>query len=715
MRTSLNKGEWRVAGFIPGDAVYQKAGINPEVRPGHAWVPATVPGHVQSDLVDAGVIPDPFRDSDSRLCEWTSDREWLYETRFAADPGPARLCFGGVDHDCLVYLNGVLLGEHHGMFGFSFDVELASENVLRVLVLPAPRSQSELGDTSLVTTWKARFPYWWDFSARLVPAGIWQDVWIESRDGLGSVAVTVGPSHVEVQARAEAEVVVLDPEGTVVAAGSPGRLEVADPRLWWPNGFGAQPLYTVRTSYAGEVDERRIGFRSVTFDDFQLRVNERDIPVLGWNWVPVHQLYGRAHEQAYRHFLRLVRDAGATMIRVWGGGLLERELFYDLCDEAGIVVWQDFLQSSSAANCEPATDADYTAHAVEQARLMVRARRHHPSLALWCGGNELATGPQRVPLTDEHANAVALRAVAAQEDPGRPWLVTTPTGTVPFADPATPGLNVHGNYWHLGLTEHQAFYDGLSCRFQGEVGCHGAANVATLRRTLTQPWPRDEHWWHKGSWWQRFEVVEDAFGRIDDLETFVAASQWLQAHGLRAIVDAARRRWPEQTGVLLWQLNEPWPNTACSSVVDVFGHAKAGYWAVKNAFSGTGLGSAPMWFDAVTGEQLADPAESGLRVRVDGDRQEVVFGDGQTPLRPLLEVKAELQASVRGRQVDVTAVGGPLHGVMVHGERDHSGPYVDQGWRWFVPPEQSWTVVVDGPGPLVISALNAAAVRVEVS
>jgi beta-mannosidase len=711
----LSTNEWRVAGFIPNDPAHQRVAVNEQMLPSIDWVPATVPGHVQSDLIDAGVIADPFVDLDSRAAEWTSDREWLYETRFDAEPGPARLRFGGVDHDCEVFLNGERLGEHHGMFGFAFDVDLASTNVLRVLVHPAPESEDQLGDTALVGHWKPRFTYWWDFSARLVPQGIWQDVWLEAVDGLGEVTVAADADSVTVTAPDGAQVTVLDPSGTAVATGGPGTLPVADPQLWWPNGFGAQPLYTVRVELGDEIVERRVGFRTLSFDDFQIVVNGTDVPALGWNWVPVHQLYGREHEAAYRNLIRRAKEAGATILRIWGGGLLERELFYDLCDEAGILVWQDFLQSSSGRNSEPSIDEEFTQLCREQARLMIRERRHHASLAIWCGGNELAVGLDRIPLTDDHPNAVALRETVATDDPGRAWIVTTPTGPVPFGRPGLKGLNVHGDYWHRGLDGQAEFYDHLECRFQGEVGCHGAANIETLRRTVTDLWPPNASWTHKSSWWNRFDTVEAAFGSFDDLETFVAASQWMQAQGLRVIVEAARRRAPEQTGVLLWQLNEPWPNTACSSVIDVFGHPKPGYWAVAEVYRGGSVGGTDIWYDAIAGTVIDGPLPDGLSVRVTGDRQEVVHAGGTHPLRPLLDVKSSLDVVVEGRQITVTANGGPLHGVFVQTVEDFSGPYVSDGWRWFVPTGESWTTTADAAGSLVVSALNAPPTRIEVT
>jgi hypothetical protein len=336
------------------------------------------------------------------------------------------------------------------------------------------------------------------------------------------------------------------------------------------------------------------------------------------------------------------------------------------------------------------------------------------SLALWCGGNELAIGPERIPLTDDHPNAVALREVVEEEDPGRPWLVTTPTGPMPFGKPGVPGYNVHGDYWHLGLEEQAAYYDNLICRFQGEVGAHGAANLETLRRTLTEPWPQSTEWTHKSAWWNRFDALESAFGVLEDLETFVAASQWMQAHGLRVIIEAALSRAPKQTGLVLWQLNEPWPNTACSSVVDVFGHPKPGYWAVAESYRGVDVTGSETWYDAVAGTVIEGPVADGLSVRVTGERQEVVHAGGPQPLRSLLEIKAGLDVVVDGREITVTANGGPLHGVFLQTVEDHGGPYLREGWRWFVPTGESWTTTADGAGTLVVSALNAPATTIQI-
>lgn len=716
MKRLLNDGPWQVAGFVPSDADVRRVWDNPSAAGSYGtvdWVAATVPGHVQSDLIDAGVIADPFVDRQSLLAEWTSGRDWVYRTTFDAAPGPARLCFEGVDHDCRVVLNSVTLGDHHGMFAFAWDVELKATNVLVVIVRQAPANEDQLGDTARVRNWKPRFTYFWDFSARLVPVGIWGDVWIEDVAGLSATSVVVEGSTVRVASPAGTAVTILDPSGERIASGGPGAFVIDDPRRWWPNGHGEQPLYTVLAELRDESIERRIGFRTLTFDDFDLVVNNTSIPVLGWNWVPVHQFYGRRHEAAYHNLIKRAKHAGVTMLRVWGGGLLERELFYDLCDEAGIVVWQDFIQSSSALNCEPSVDEKYTAMCGEQARLMVLARRHHASLGVWCGGNELATGSERVPLTDDHPNAVALREIVRAEDPQRAWLVTTPTGDHPVSTPGVPTLNVHGGYKHLGFERQREFYDHLICRFQGEVGVYGAGNIETLRRTLTDPWPRDENWIHKSSWWNRYAATFEAFGEIDDLNTFVAASQWMQALGLRAIVDAARARWPRQRGLLLWQINEPWPNTACTSVIDVFGHPKPAYWAVAEAFRATASDSEEIWYDAISGVRVDGPGDAAVTIRTVGERQDVV-ASGELPLRPLLDVKAELDVVTAGRKITVTARGGPLHGVFLQTVTDHGGPYLDRGWRWFVPAGHSWTAVAEGGGEIVVGALNAPAMTVAI-
>jgi beta-mannosidase len=334
----------------------------------------------------------------------------------------------------------------------------------------------------------------------------------------------------------------------------------------------------------------------------------------GWNWVPLDHLYGRPMPERYERFLTLARDAHVNLLRVWGGGLLEREAFYDLCDRFGIMVWQEFPQSSSGLDNRPSTDEAYLALVREQAAALIARRRHHPSLVLWCGGNEL-THDDFTPLTSEHPVLAELKQAVDLEDPGRLWLPTSPSGPTFLPDPDHPGRahDVHGPWSFLGVPGHYRYQNSIDPLLYSEFGVEGAANMDALARIegkgsrewgigndradpqlptpnsqLPSLWPveRTNPLWmhHGGAWWFQRERVEALFGALSDLATFVWAGQWLQAEGLRYAVEANRRRKWRCSGVLPWQLNEAWPNATCTNAVDYFGEPKPAYDVVRRAY-----------------------------------------------------------------------------------------------------------------------------------
>src|SRR5262249_52875613 len=218
-----------------------------------------------------------------------------------------------------------------------------------------------------------------------------------------------------------------------------------------------------------------------------------------------------------------------------------------------------------------------------------------PARALGWGGKG-RTGPGLERVGSDHPALAELKMVVAVEDPSRPWLPTSPTGPSFAAEPARRGEmhDVHGPWLYLGPSEHSRFYDGIDPLLHSEFGCEGAANLETLRWLAGEAgegaiWPPDQEnrlWMHHGGdWWLRRERVEEVFGRLPDLESYVRASQFLQAEGLRYAVESGRRRQWRCSGVLPWQFNEPWPNAVCTNAVDYFGRPKPAYWAVRRAYA----------------------------------------------------------------------------------------------------------------------------------
>ncbi|HEY8588238.1 MAG TPA: hypothetical protein VIL55_01680 [Naasia sp.] len=600
----------------PVDARNNAAEAADAVRRAPGWLPARVPGSVIGDLQRAGEIIDPRVARNSRAAEWTADRHWVHRCAVdlpdLEDGQRAVLELDGVDPGGRVFWDGEQIGEVHGLY-HPACIELppgGGLHTLAVVLDPVPESEPQVGWTERVRIHSPRMNYGWDFCPRFPHQGIWKGVRIRiGRHLLGEVTIRADlegeDGVVTVTAGRPVRTEVRAPDGTLVASGM-GTVRVQRPELWHPVGLGPQTLYDVRVATADDERTFRVGFRTAEFVanpgapegalSYTARINGRVVPLVGWNWVPGDAQFGELTPERLAHLIALARDSGARLLRVWGGGLIETEAFYTACDEAGLLVWQEFSQSSSGAQSAPAEDQEFVDHLRAEAEAVVPVLAAHPSLLLWGGGNELDAGG--VPLDETRSPALAaLRDVVRALDPGRHWLPTSPTGPafhnrldVIERDPDAQH-DVHGPWEHQGLEQHPRLYNAGASLAHTEFGVEGMTNRraldALVPAELQEPADRTSAVYrHLGEWWNNAELVGEVFGgRIGDLATLRRASQWLQATGLAYAVEADRRRAPRCSMVLPWQLNESFPNAWCTSAVDFLGEPKPAYWAVARAFA----------------------------------------------------------------------------------------------------------------------------------
>ena len=563
------------------------------------WLPARVPGSVMDDLVCAGELDDPYFERQSRLAEWVPARTWVYRRRVEG----GTIEFGGVDHEVTVLVDGEEVAHHVGAFT-AFRVEVpAGEHVLAVAVHAAPESEPQVGRTSRVRVHKSRMGYGWDFCPRLIHQGIWRPVTFDP------------PADRAPLVRLEAGVGTVELDGEVV-------LRVEEPLLWWPNGLGEQSLYDA-AGYS-------IGFRTVELaDDYALVVNGVRTPIRGWNWVPIDALYGVPRPEKLAHLLGLAAESGANLVRVWGGGLIETTEFYELCDRLGLLVWQEFSQSSSGLENVPSDDPDFVSALREDARRVVPRLRRHPSLAIWGGGNELDADGSEPAL-------VALREVVEALDSGRPWVPSSPS---------RDGRDLHGPWEHQGLREHPRHYESRRADLHSEFGVEGMTNRRALEALIAEEhrWPADRSnpvYAHLGAWWNNAPLVQACFaGRLDGIELLRRASQWLQYEGLRYAVEATIRR---GAGVIPWQLNEPFPNAWCTTSVDWRGDPKPAYWGVRRAYLGAPSASFATWAWGSEAEQEVRAHVTAPARLVDLDGGVVAESHGGEITAPLAAFAAEV-------------------------------------------------------------------------
>ncbi|HEX8598522.1 MAG TPA: glycoside hydrolase family 2 TIM barrel-domain containing protein [Chloroflexia bacterium] len=600
------------------------------------WLEVVVPMSVQEALWRAGHLPNPYRNLNSRLAEWVEHRDWVYGLDFPMPPPPhgrrVFIEFESVADSCMLFLNGALVGQHEGPgapFDFEIGPSLREDSNQLLLVVRAPQQEDpQTGWTERTTSMRGRMGFGWDFAPRLVSIGIlgevrlrhtgpWKlrDLWARPKlsEDLRHATIDLsakadGPPDAEVRFSIKCgrgaiavEAVTADASGIAHAV-----VELAQPDIWWPNGMGGQTLYSVSAECADGSDavSSTFGIRNVTWEGrrggsdgvwpLTLVVNGQRVFQRGWNWVPADSMGGPRSISLARKLLRLAKEARVNILRLWGGADPEAPAFYDECDRLGILVWQEFALSSAGISNTPPKDPDYLDRLEAYARDVVATRRNHPSLALWGGGNEL-TGEDGKPLTMEHPYPQRLAAVIAEHDPDRAFRPSSPLGPVFDADPEHGNSNmwdVHGPWEYSQRWPGPQYwrFNAICPILHSETGAPGEASVALQHRYLSPRHrtprlpinPARRH--HGGAWWDHSVTVEQLFGPIEDEELAVIASQWLQAETLRYYIEETRRRWPESVGIYPWQLNEPWPNVACTSAVEYGGRPKLAYFAVKGAY-----------------------------------------------------------------------------------------------------------------------------------
>lgn len=543
MRHSLSELHWTLTGFTPYAWSWASLGeAASDPRADVPAVPAPVPGSVQAALRAANLVPDWFTGLDSRACEWVEHRHWVYRTEIPADWFGAhnRLVCLGLDYRGLVRLGGAEIGTFEGTFvPHVFPVASpAGDTTLELVFLEPPRWLGQLGYTSRMTDWKARFNYGWDWTSRVVQTGIFDEVLLETAetsafDGFSCRSEIVRGAEVARQPSVDADgtpagrvsarwdvwgdrprdghvvIELLDPDGstrattTAPADSGSATIDVDSVALWWPNGYGGRPLYRVRAQLRNadgtvvDSEERRVGFRQIDWRrcdgspaaarPWICVVNGRPIFLQGVNWTPIRPTFADVSRDELHARLATYREMGCTVLRVWGGATLESHAFYQACDEMGLLVWQEFPLSSSGLDNWPPEDPA----AVDQMAAIVESyavrRCHHASLLLWCGGNELQGGPDGEkagvgrPIDETHPMIARMADVVATHDPGRRFLPTSSSGPRFDADSAEFGHGLHHDVhgpWSLPggtLESARRYWEQDDALFRSEVGAPGAS------------------------------------------------------------------------------------------------------------------------------------------------------------------------------------------------------------------------------------------------
>ncbi|MFF8101353.1 glycoside hydrolase family 2 protein [Streptomyces sp. NPDC016640] len=600
-------------------------------------LPASVPGCVHTDLLAAGLIPDPFLGRNEAEVAWVGRRDWTYErdlTAASTAHEQTDLVFDGLDTVAEILLDGRSLGRVRNMHrSYRFDVTgLSGRLTVRFAsaYAEAEAVRGTLGERPGAYAEPYQYlrkmacSFGWDWGPTLVTAGIWRPVrlehWSTARiarvrplvtveDGVGRVelAVDVERSRVEAPLAVEAAVGGVRSRAQIDGTHGTVRLEVPDVALWWPRGYGGQPLYDVELTLLHGGDpldawRRRVGFRTLELDTsadahgtgFTLVVNGERLFARGVNWIPDDVFPSRITRERYRRRLEQAAGAGVDLVRVWGGGIYESEDFYDACDELGLLVWQDFPFACAAYPEEQPLRGEVEAEARENVvRLMP-----HPSLALWNGNNENLWGFrdwgwEQGLAGDSWGEGYylgVLPRVVAESDPTRPYTAGSPWSGSWRHHPNDPAHGTHHS-WEVWNRTDYADYRLSVPRFVAEFGWQAPPAYATLRRALP-----GEELAPDSPGMLHHQKADDGNGKLrrglarrftlpeGDFDRWHYLTQVNQARAVAAGIEHWRSHWPVCAGTVVWQLNDCWPVTSWAAI-DGDGREKPLYHELRRLYA----------------------------------------------------------------------------------------------------------------------------------
>ncbi|PAK51748.1 glycoside hydrolase family 2 protein [Paenibacillus sp. 7541] len=628
------------------------------------WIGAAVPGDVHSALIERGIIDPPYFGHNDAKCRWIEQKEWWYRTTFTVDEAAHQderfeLVFEGLDTFAKIYVNGHEIGSASNMLmSHTFDITRivrAGWNSLAARFDPLflhhrDKEQFEWSSYTKERPWirKAAMNFGWDWGPRMVTVGIWGKVHLKRRHAAkleGVYASTIKASAEEAIIRFEAgmkayrkhaaatvSVCLIDADGQAVVSTElnmeRGRTErelvVPHPRLWWTHDLGEPYLYTLEVKLlvdGQEVDHyvTRYGIRTIELalqdpdgnDTFTFVLNGVKVYAKGANWIPADHLIGAIRESTYRGLVELAVEGHMNMLRVWAGGIYEKDIFYDECDRQGVLVWQDFAFANALF---PDFNQDFMNNVTAEVIDNVKRLRNRASLALWCGNNEIdwlydmksAAGDITGPFFGESIYHELIPSLLEELDPNRPYWPSSPYGASGDNDVNDPDCGDRHNWqvWHGSVyprkygeaplldysVEGVTFknYKKDDALFSSEFGMHASANRYTLEKNI----PQGQFYWGSPEMAHRNKdtnhqkgilLMQGYTGIPHHIEEYMNFSMLTQAEGLKYGIEHFRRNNHRNRGALVWQLNDSWPGTSWS-MIDYELLPKASYYYARTFF-----------------------------------------------------------------------------------------------------------------------------------
>lgn len=621
----------------------------------NVWHSATVPGVIHTDLLANKLIEDPYWGTNELTLRWIDNEYWNYTTEFEISKDQLNqehieLEFEGLDTYATVIVNGTEVIIANNMFR-SWKVDIKEfvkkgNNLLEVKFtsplnynrakvenyphqLPAGNETVDLKVSPF--TRKAAYHFGWDWGPRFVTSGIWKNVnlitWNEARvldafvqtdSIINDIAYLTYEVEIEASSKVETgySLLVNGLEHFVRIEEGENTWKfqetVENPKLWWPNGMGEATLHNLvvqlkKDHYLIDEINQNYGIRTVELinekdsigTSFYFKVNGMPVFMKGANYIPQDVFLPRVSEDQYIKLIKQVKDANMNMLRVWGGGIYEKDIFYDLCDQNGILVWQDFMFAGSLYPNDSAFLENVKQEAIEN---VVRLRKH-PSIALWCGNNEIEvawgnwgwqnqygySSSDSIEIWDNYRYMFQslLPEIVSDLNPTVNYVSTSP-----LSNWGTPENFNHSSMHYWGVWHGRELFNNFKTnvgRFMVEYGFQSFPSMETIRKFAadssfslqsTTMLNRQKSYIGNGLITNHINNWFDAPTNFTD---FIEKSQKTQAIGMQMAIQAHRQQSPQCMGTLFWQLNDCWPGPSWS-VIDYYGNEKVAYETVKQNF-----------------------------------------------------------------------------------------------------------------------------------
>lgn len=618
----LNGSDWKFKKFNEGQGI--KEGAFHSNYDFSNWKPASVPGDIHLDLLSNNEIEDPFYYKNIKNLEWIEEFEWWYQKEFKIDSDllelqnkTIRLIFEGVDYLADFWLNGESLGSHEGMFGkIIYNISNIKNGINSLTIRLAPLKNFK----SRFEVLKCQMSFGWDIAPKLKTSGIWDDVYfiISNKIYFSSCYITsdlkkdqafihfilditndLQKEYIKLKITIEGKNFQCEPtfyESDIELNEGLNKIEqvitLKNPELWntWdkdePNLYQAKIELIKNGETLDDISET-FGIRKIEFlpnsnnpkhFPWIFQINGKKEYIRGTNWIPPDSLFGRIDKDRYERNLKLVKEANINLIRIWGGGIREKKAFYELCDELGIFIWQEFpiaCVQTVGINFLAGlpTDKKYLKLFQTEAESIVRELRNHPSLILWCGGNEFHA-------EDNKKVVKLLELICYELDPSRIFMKTSPSG----------GDFHNYDIWH-GMAPYSRYLKDTS-PFCSEFGMSSYPNLSSLKKFLPikelQPFGSGmgihaPYMVKTNAHFLRIKRYIMPLKPNDSLEKCVQASQIAQGLAYKTAIEHYRRMKWANAGVGFWQFDDCWPGV-CFSIIDYYFEPKLSYQYVTQAY-----------------------------------------------------------------------------------------------------------------------------------